>query len=221
MSILSSTPIYETLGEILSYLDVILPNSLETLTKIVLINDEIKEIWRDMSPYYIYSFTTVEGQMFYNLPAYYRFDQIYEDGLKIATTEGTVTEDTIYNTYSFCASEDELSGHSFFDGLEDNFGIYPEPDGEYNAKIKLVRYPDLYDETNTSEVVDLDRDYIKLLKLRVLSRIAKSGSFPRVDLANNYYVDALELEKKMKYYNKRSKFKDRRHSTSYKDGWDI
>lgn len=211
----------DTLGEVLDYIDTVLPNSLTTATKVIFINDEIKELWRDMSPYEIYEFDTVENQTFYDLPTNTKFDQIYEDGLKIATTTGSVNEDTLYNTYSFCASEDELTGYRFFDGLESNFGIYPEPDSIYDAKLKIIQYPTLYAVTDTSKVIGLDRDYIKLLKLKVLSRVAKSGTFPRVDLANNYYMDAVELEKKMKYYSKYQKHKDKRHSASYKEGWNI
>jgi len=209
----------DTLGEVLAYIDEVLPNSLTTSLKVTFINDEIKEIWRDMSPKILYEFTTVEDQTFYDLPDNYTFDQIYEDGLKVAKETGAVDEDTEYNTYSFCGSEDELIGYRFFNGMENNFGIYPEPDDAYNAKIKLLQYPTLYETTDTDEVIDLNKDYIKLLKLKVIARVAKTGTFPRVDLANNYTMDAMELEKKMKYYTEYEKFRDRRRLISYKEGW--
>jgi hypothetical protein len=209
----------ETLGDLLSYLDIILPNALTTATKVILINDEIKEIWRNMSPTILYEFNTAVDTIFYDLPSHTTFDQIYNQGLTISTEIGTPSDDTVFNTYSFCASEDALQGYSYFNGLENNIGIYPTPDAIYAARLKIIQYPTLFATTDTAITLTIDQDYIKLLKLRVLSRIAKSGSFPRIDLANNYYMDSVELERRMKYIQKMKKSKDRRKIISYKEGW--
>lgn len=209
----------ETLGSILSYIDEVLPNNINSTTKINFINDEIKEFWPYMTSTKLYEFATSSGTAEYVLPTTNtKIEHIVEYGLTIQTDTNAVTSTTIWGTYSYIGQNEVLEGNRFYDALNNKFGIYPVPDNGYTARIRYREYPTILSSSSDSTtVLNLNNDYIKLIKYKALARVAKTGKFPRVDLANNYEMDAKEVERKLKLEAAKNKSRSPRTRWSYQD----
>jgi hypothetical protein len=206
----------ETLGQVLNYINTFLPHSIASSDVVALINAEQRKVWEDLTSTNLYEFYTVANQPTYSLPTNCRIENIVENGVMIATSTGAVTTTTIFETYSYCGPDDELEGNRYYEAL-DEIGISPVPDNIYPARIKYQEYFTAFASSDTNMQFNLDQDYIDIIKFKVMSRIAKSGRFPNVELANNYEMDARELERKMKVGKAKEKVKTNRTRWSYQD----
>lgn len=186
----------ETINQVLAYIDDLFPNALTRATKVDLVNAELRKIWEHMTSTEIYEFTTISSQALYNLPTNVSLDMVVENGVLIATST-TASSTTIYQPYSYIGPDEELEGSRYYEALG-QVGIYPVPDNGYPARIKYQEYPTLFASTDVGVQFNIDQDYVDLIKYKVMTRVAKSGKFPNVELANNYEADAKELERKMK-----------------------
>jgi hypothetical protein len=209
----------ETLGQVLTYIDTLFPNALTTATKVDLINAEQRKIWEHMtSTNYYDSLTTLSSQALYSLPTNVTIDMVAENGIMISNSTEPVTSTHSWTSYEYAGADEELTGNRFYDGLNGLFGIYPVPSsGGYPIRIRYQEYFTAFASTDTSVQFNLDQDYIDLIKYRVMSRVAKSGKFPNVELANNYEMDAREIERKMKIKQAKDKAKTPKSRWSYKE----
>lgn len=206
----------ETIQEVLAYIDDLLPNSLTTATKISLVNAELRKIWEHMTPIEMYEFDTVADQMLYDYPTNISIDMIIEKGVLVATSTDAVSSTTVFGEYTFRGLDEEENGNQFYD-LGGQLRISPTPDNVYPARIIYQDYPTLFASTDTTVQFNIDQDYVDLIKFKVMSRVAKSGRFPNVEIANNYELDAKELERKMKVRMANKKAKTPRRRWSYKE----
>jgi hypothetical protein len=204
----------ETLGQTLSYIDTFLPNPLTTQNKIDLINAELRKTWEHMTSKNIYEFATVNGQALYALPTNVTIDMV--DSVMVATSTGAASSTTLYDTYKFAGIDDEMEGSNFYDGFG-YIGLYPVPDNGYPAQIWHQQYPTIFASSDTNTQFNIDQDYVDIIKFKVMSRVAKAGNAPDVELANNYELDAKELERKMRLKNQKEKTKVSKSRWSYKD----
>jgi hypothetical protein len=199
----------ETLGQVLGYINQVLPNSVDTTTLITFINDELKENWSYLTSTEYYQFQLSSGVPIYPMPTNVTMDMINENGLLVSDTTSVPTSTAEWNSYTFKGADEELDGNNYVEALDD-IGIYPIPDNGYYARIIYQEYPTIMASTDTNTQFNISDDYIKLIKFRTLARVAKSGKFPRVDLANNYDADAMQIERKMKVNRKNDKTKTNR-----------
>lgn len=205
----------ETLGQVLNYINEILPNRMNSTTIVTLINNETRKIWKHMTSTQLYNFDTITDQAYYNLPSDCDFESIVENGVMISNT----TNSTSYTVYTYCGADEELTGNRYFEGLTNTFGLYPIPDNSYSARIKYQERPLQIASSDTATQFNLDQDYIDVIKFRVMSRVAKSGNNPDVDLGNNFELDAIELEKKLKVKRANERMKNPRYRHSYRLDW--
>lgn len=205
----------KTLGQVLSYVHEVLPNSFPTTTLITFVNDEIRLFWQYLTSTEYYEFQMSSGQAIYSFPTNVKMDQVIENGVLISDTTSSPTSSAEWTAYTFCGADEELTGSRYFEAL-DNFGVYPVPDNGYYARLIYQDYPTLMASSDTNTQFDLDQDYVDILTYRTLARVAKSGKYPRVDLANNYTLDAKEIEQKMKVKQMNDFTKTARKRWSYK-----
>jgi len=209
----------ETLQEVLTYIDTLLPNGLTSAMKVTLINGEVRKVWMDMTSTNYYNFNTVANQATYTIPSDMEFEMIVENGLMIANSTLAVSSTTVFETYKYCGPEDELNSKQFYDALG-LIGIYPVPDNGFPARIRYQERPTIFASTDTAIEFNLDQDYIDLVKFRTMARIAKSGNGPDVELANNYESDARELEARLKMMAAQKRRKISKQRVSYREGWE-
>ena len=209
----------ETLAQYLSYINEVLPSRVNSTTIITLTNNELRKHWRDMTSTSLYSLNTVANQYIYTLPTDCEFDSIVEKGILVS--DSTIGSTSInYTQYSYVGSDDEAVSNSYCKGIGNTFVIYPTPEySNYDIHIRYQARPTLFASSDTAVQFDINEDYIDLVRFRVMSRIAKSGNNPDVALGNNYEMDAMELEKKLKLRKALEKAKSPRRRVSYKEGW--
>ena len=205
----------ETLGQVTTYISELLPNAVNSTTIITLINAEQRKLWEHMTQANFYEFNTVEDQAIYSLPTNISIDMVND--LMISDSTGAVSSTHVFQSYSYTGQDEELTGTKFYDALNGLIGIYPIPDNVYPAKLQYQEYFTAFASSDTNTQFNLDQDYIDLIKFRVMARVAKSGKFPNITLANNYESDANKLERKMKVKQAKDKAKTPKRRWGYAD----
>ena len=173
-------------------------------------NDEQREIFRQLQLKDMYEFETVEDQCIYSLPTSCEIEFIEYVG---ATEDTTITSDSEFTEYTFAELNEEMSGYKYFDanGL---IGLYPVPDATgWNVRLIFYKRPALMDVTKTSEKPELKEDWHRIFVYGAIAEIAGSGSNPDITTANNYSVKYNKLMEDIllaKYNNKKhpKKIKD-------------
>ena len=211
----------KTLQQVLDFIDTFLPNPLTTQNKIDLINDEIATLWKDMTSTSYYSFDTIAEQSLYTMPNDMNFEMIIEAGLMISNSTKAVSSTTVFNDYKYYGPSEEFRGNAFYDALDGVLGVYPIPDAIYPARIRYQPRATVYASSDTALTLDLSQDYIKLIQYKTMAMVAKAGNAPDIDLANNWTMDAEQVERDMKMDAAKKKRKMSRERISFREGWNC
>lgn len=212
----------ESLNDVLNYINSLLSNGISTENKVTIINDILKNDWKHFTSTAYHTFNTASSQVYYDMPTNCKVYHIVENGVGVCATASTAaTSTTIYEPYHFIGQDETQESNVFFECSTSTtqIGIYPTPNDVYPARIKYQVYPTLMTSTATTTVFNVDDDFINYVKNKAMSVVAKSGKFPRVDLANNYEMDAKEILRKVKLRKKQEKTKTSRYRISYQGGW--
>ena len=74
----------------------------------------------------------------------------------------------------------------YYDGREGLLGIYPKPKDVRKVDIFYMKKPKM--ATSLDDYIEIDDNYIDLVKYNVMSIIAMSGHNPDIELANEYIL---------------------------------
>jgi hypothetical protein len=199
----------ETFQSVIDYVNEVYPNRLNSTTIITIINRECRKLYPYLTNSTINSttITTTSDYGLYPLPTTnVHFDMIES----VHVGDSTAGSTTIYQPYEYAPSTDALGDYSFYNPLDNHIGIFPEPTTA--ALPILIRYREppvtILAASDTTTYMNFDEDLTEVLINNVLSRIAKSGNFPRVTLANNYTVDGIVGKKDMMLRDAKKKQKD-------------
>lgn len=213
----------DTLQQVLDYIDEILPNSVNTTTKIRFINDAQTNYFRYLTRSDFYdSLDTIADQATYALPTNITIDRV--EDIMVSDSTAAVTSTHNFTLYKHVGLNDTMYtyGRSWYDGLDNTFGIYPLPtsdEEDHPIRVRYKMYPIMMASSDTATQFNFDQDYVELIKLQALAKVAKSGRFPNVELANNYERDAREKWKHVRLQTQKNEAKNPRSTWSYKD-WD-
>ena len=183
MAIVSRT----TVGQVLEDIQIRLPHEYSQETLYRWINETMKKIYKDLAIQSQYSFTTKAGQELYSLPEDCSIDMISY----VTRSNKARNQDNPYDWGGFkqiksYLPEENMIEEGYYDGREGLLGLYPCPkdvrkiDVYYWKKTKMV--------TNNDDYIELNDNYIDLVKYNVMSIIAMSGHNPDVELANEYIL---------------------------------
>lgn len=208
-----------TLGNVMTYINTLLPNTMGSTMMISVINDEQRKIYKYMSESAMASFTTLEDQYSYSLPANCKLEQIKQ--VLVTNTTGAVSSTADFENYELAGLDDEMSGGNYYFDAFGKIGLYPVPDKTgYSGRVIYEKRPLFFASTNDVALeFDIDEDWIDVIKFKTMARVAKSGNYPDVELGNNYDREANEIESKLKmdWYKKKSK--NPKWKWSYEEGW--
>ena len=210
-----------TLSDVLTYIDTVYPNKTGSTMKITFINDEQRKIFKYMNPVGMATITTIADQFSYALPSDCNIDLIEQ--VLVTNTTTTVDSSTPFNNYEFAGLDQEMSGGNFYYDAFGKIALYPVPDKNgYTGRVIYSKRPVLFASTvaDSTTNFNLDADWLDYIKFKVIARVAKSGSYPDIDIANNYEVDAMEVERHLKLDKANKKMKNPRERIAYTDGWD-
>ena len=174
-------------------------------------NDEQREIFRQLQLKDIYEFETIADQWAYTLPSNCEIEFLEYVGV---SKDATVTSNSEFTEYTFAELNEAMSGYKYFDAMNGLIGLYPAPDTTgWSVRLIFRKRPALMDSTDTSETPELKEDWHRIFVYGAIAEIAGSGSNPDITTANNYtqkYNKLMEDILLAKYNNKKhpKKIKD-------------
>lgn len=183
MAIVSRTTVKQVLDDI----QIRLPHTYTQNSLFLWINETMKKIYKDLAIQDYYSFTTSAYKELYVLPEDCSIDMINS----ITISDKARDENNPYDWGDFkelksYVPNEKMTDPGYYDGREGLIGIYPVPKDVRKVDIFYRKKPKMI--TSEDDYIELDDNYIDLVKYNVMSIIAMSGHNPDVELANEYIL---------------------------------
>ena len=183
MAIVSRT----TVGQVLDDIQVRLPHEYSEKSLLLWINETMKKIYKDLAIQEQYSFVTRASQELYVLPQDCSIDMIDY----VTISEKARSQDNPYDWGGFeelksYLPNEKMNASGYFDGREGTIGLYPVPQDVRKIDIYYLKKPQMV--TGRDDYIQIDDNYIDLIKFNVMSIIAMSGHNPDIELANEYIL---------------------------------
>ena len=183
MSIMSRTTVRQVLDDI----HIRLPHTYNESSLFLWINETMKKIYKDLAIQNKYSFTTRAGQKQYVLPQDCSIDMI--DSVTISEKARDQNNPYDWGNFNELISylpNNEMTDAGYYDGREGTIGIYPEPKDVRKVDIYYRKKPQMV--TSLDDYIELDDNYVDLVKYNLMNIIALSGHNPDIELANEYIL---------------------------------
>ena len=183
MAIVSRTTVKQVLDDI----QIRLPHTYTQNSLFLWINETMKKIYKDLAIQDYYSFTTSAYKELYVLPEDCSIDMINSVTISDKARDGSNPYDwgDFKELKSYVPNE-KMTAPGYYDGREGLIGIYPVPKDVRKVDIFYRKKPKMI--TSEDDYIELDDNYIDLVKYNVMSIIAMSGHNPDVELANEYIL---------------------------------
>lgn len=183
MAIVSRTTVKQVLDDIQTRL----PHDYSQESLFLWINETMKKIYKDLAIQDYYTFTTRAGQKLYSLPENCSIDMISY----VTRSNKARTQDNPYDWGGFkelksYLPEENMIEEGYYDGREGLLGLYPCPQDVRKIDVFYWKKPKMI--TSEDDTIELNDNYIDLVKYNVMSIIAMSGHNPDVELANEYIL---------------------------------
>lgn len=183
MAIVSRT----TAKQVLDDIQVRLPHEYSQDTLFLWINETMKKIYKDLAIQSQYSFITSAGQELYSLPEDCSIDMISY----VTRSNKARNQDNPYDWGGFkqlksYLPEENMIEEGYYDGREGLLGLYPCPKDVRKIDVYYWKKPKMV--TSETDYIELNDNYIDLVKYNVMSIIAMSGHNPDIELANEYIL---------------------------------
>lgn len=183
MAIVSRT----TVGQVLDDIMIRLPHEYIDNTLFLWINETMKKIYKDLAIQEQYSFNTRPNQELYSLPNDCSIDMINS----VTMSTKARNQDNPYDWGNFetlrsYLPDETMTTKGYYDGRDGAIGIYPVPKDTRKIDIYYLKKPKMV--TKREDYIELDDNYIDLVKYNVMSIIAMSGHNPDIELANEYIL---------------------------------
>jgi len=215
----------KTITDIINYVNEILPNRAQSTTINTFIDDAAKNV-RLWTPDVIdWSTQTVANQQTYNMPSNIRINDIVSFHITQTTYNATtlVTSTLDWREYKFAGYEDRYKGDIFFRATTGNSSINadriclsPIPDDVVYFKALHWDYPN----TSMGTTTIIKNDYlISYIENKVMAKISRMGLHPRIDLSNNYEIEAESYLRLLKQDREKVVMSLSPKRISYKEWW--
>ena len=183
MAIVSRTTVKQVLDDI----QIRLPHTYTQNSLFLWINETMKKIYKDLAIQDYYSFTTSAYKELYVLPEDCSIDMINSVTISDKARDGSNPYDwgDFKELKSYVPNE-KMTDPGYYDGREGLIGIYPVPKDVRKVDIFYRKKPKMI--TSEDDYIELDDNYIDLVKYNIMSIIAMSGHNPDVELANEYIL---------------------------------
>ena len=183
MAIVSRTTVKQVLDDI----QVRLPHEYDKKSLFLWINETMKKIYKDLAIQEQYSFITRSDQELYSLPEDCSIDMISSVTIsnKARNQDNPYDWGTFKELKSYLENENMIEA-GYYDGREGLIGIYPTPKDVRQIRVFYWKKPKMI--TDESDFIELNDNYIDLVKYNVMSIIAMSGHNPDIELANEYIL---------------------------------
>lgn len=213
----------KTIGQIINWVDTCVANKIASSDKIVFLSDLLGD-----GEFKLYntelitnSTKTSTSSYLYNLPSGVRVQDLFYVGISGTTYNSTdvLGSTTIFTEYKYAGIRDSRGGSVYWNESS-QIAIPRATTDVYH--MKYVYRPHYGAYTNSSDsttIIAADTPLINWLQHKLSARVCKASPFPRLDLANNYELDAMNAmsEAKINYFKQRRKTS--KVNIGYKDWW--
>lgn len=176
-----------TVKQILDDIQIRLPHEYSPESLILWINETMKKIYKDIALQDCYSFITSAGQNVYSLPENCSIDMI--TSVTISSNPRTAQNPYDWGTFEEIRSyipDEKMNVSGYYDATEGTIGLYPVPQDVRKVFIYYLKKPKMI--THEDNYIELDDNFVDLIKYNVMSIIAMSGHNPDIELANEYIL---------------------------------
>jgi hypothetical protein len=214
-----------TIQSVIDYVDEVIPNKINSTTKLKFVSDLVgrgSEFYKFNYALATYEFKASSSSAEYNLPAGVNAMDIVYVGVSGTTYNSTnLTKSTTpFTEYKYVGIDDLTAGKTGWSDYTSQITFGSKFDNSYQAKIVYKPYYGGYTaSSDTTTILDVDTPLIEYLQAKVAAKVCKSMAFPRIDLANNYELEANEKLAKARTNYFRYKRKTSRQNISYRDWW--
>lgn len=183
MAIVSRT----TVGQVLDDIQTRLPHEYIDDTLYIWVNETLKKIYKDLAIQEQYSFNTRPMQELYTLPEDCSIDMISNvTRSQKARDENNPYDWGEFETLRSYLPDENMDENGYYDGRDGAIGIFPVPKDVRKIDIYYRKKPKMV--TRREDYIEIDDNFIDLVKYNVMSIIAMSGHNPDVELANEYIL---------------------------------
>ena len=176
-----------TVKQILDDIQIRLPHEYSRESLILWINETMKKIYKDIALQDCYSFITSAGQNVYSLPENCSIDMI--TSVTISSNQRTAQNPYDWGIFEEIRSyipDEKMNVSGYYDATEGTIGLYPVPQDVRKVFIYYLKKPKMI--THEDDYIELDDNFVDLIKYNVMSIIAISGHNPDIELANEYIL---------------------------------
>ena len=183
MAIVSRTTVKQVLDDI----QVRLPHEYTKEDLFLWINETMKKIYKDLAIQEQYSFITRKNEALYSLPENCSIDMISSVTIssKARSQDNPYDWGTFKELKSYLEMENMIEA-GYYDGREGLLGLYPVPKDIRQVRVFYWKKPKMI--TDETDYIELNDNYIDLVKYNIMSIIAMSGHYPDIELANEYIL---------------------------------
>lgn len=217
----------KTVGDYINSVNLAVPNNIATTDKLVFLLDICREI-KDFNSYYeTWDTNTSTSASFYNFPSSdINFRDVQWIGVSNSTYDVAISPSTMpYSDYTelvYKGLDESVTGNQWVESGTTGVILYGlSTENKHRLRYKCT--PALTfgvatssDSTTLLKTDDLLTSYIQN---KLTAKVCKSGAFPRVELANNYEMEAQELYNKARLYKLQLQTRTAKFKRSYKDWW--
>ena len=176
-----------TVKQMLDDIQVRLPHTYNQDSLFLWINETMKKIYKDIALEDCYSFITSKGRNIYSLPENCSVDMI--TSVTMSSKAKTDDQQNDWGDFKELRSyipDEKMTVSGYFDATEGMIGLYPIPQDIRKIFVYYLKKPKMI--TSLDDYIELDDNYVDLVKYNVMSIIAMSGYNPDVELANEYIL---------------------------------
>lgn len=175
-----------TVRQLVDDIQVRLPNTYDDNRLMLWINETMKKIYKDLAIQEYYSFETTKNQKLYSLPSDCSIDMIKNVVISTKAKDSNNSNWGMFEKLRFYDLKESMNEKGYYDGTEGSIGIFPTPTDSRKINIYYHKKPKMV--TSLDDTIEIDDNYVDLVKYNVLSIIAMSGHNPDTELANEYIL---------------------------------
>jgi hypothetical protein len=215
----------KTITQILDYVNSKVPNGVSTSDKIVYLSDIVNgyDFEKYNTEHTTWSTGTSSNCATYTLPTNVLIGDIRWFGISETTYNSTdvIGTTTPFTEYKYAGLREGAKTNCYTDFNSPNVvAIRPIPDTRYHMKvIHKSKHSQYSASSDSTSVITAPIPLITYAQYKLSAEICKSMAFPRIDMANNYEIDAAEALARAKMLHAQYMRSMSKVNISYKDWW--
>jgi hypothetical protein len=216
----------KTVADIIGYVDNVVPNSITSTNKMAYLLDLCRDIKEYNVNYDTYDTNTSTNLSIYELPSsHLTYKDLLWVGVSNSTYDVAVSQSTCpisdYQELKYKGEDEPIEGRQWIEQGSSSLYLYGlSTENKHWLKYRCIPHLTFglnsSDSTSKVNVDDLLTDY---LQNKLAAKVCRSGAFPRIDLGNNYEMEAQDLLSRVKLSKRILDNKKTGLKIGYKDWW--